>query len=209
MKKVISLLLSVLIIALCFAGCGGTDKDDASSSDGAGVIESAAEKGKLDTVEYGLGAEIEKVKAHYKKLADDYKNSLEDEDEHHDHSFDAEDNFAYYNVEKEKGYTVIETTDARFYYIPKNEEDGVLAIATDSEIFGFVPGVTTKYEVELELETEGQTVNATDKDKLLLAVESDPIVILRSTFDKYQLDFYFYDNLLITTTIVDTENWKV
>ena len=210
MKKTICLLLSVLMITLCFAGCGGKDKDNSSSDDAAlGNIEASAMEGKLDTVKYGLGAEVDEVKDHYKKLADDYKASLEDEDEHHDHNPDAEDNFAYYSVEKKKGYTVIETTDARFYYIPKNEDAGVLAIATDSEIFGFTPGVTSKYEVEMELAEEGETVNASEAEKLLLAVESDPIVILRSTFDNYQLDFYFYDNVLITTTIVDTENWNV
>ncbi len=195
MKKIISLVLCLFL--LCLAGCGA-DKDN-SSSDTAplGEIEAVVAKGKLEGIEYGLSADIEKVKEHYSNLAAEY------EKDHHDgdgHSHDDED-YAFFDESEKEGYVIYDISSARFFYEKGKESDGISAVATDGEVFGFTPGVTTKYEVEEAMTEEGESLNATEEELFFLPVRTEPVLILRYEIEDIQLDYYFYDNTLITTVI--------
>lgn len=208
MKKILSIIICLCLI-FSLSACGGNRNDALEDDSQKDYIEQTVRKGKLDICEYGLGSDIEAVKDYYKQLADNYDEITEEHDTegcNHDHTSDP--NFAYYEVSKKNGYTVIETADVRFYYT-KNTEDGITAIASDSAVFGFTPAVTTKYEVEDAIAASGKTVNANEDDLKLLAMPSDSVIILRYTFDEYQLDFYFYENSLITTVILDREKWEI
>lgn len=208
MKKLLSVSICLLLV-ISLSACGGNGNDVSSDNSEKDTIEQTVRKGKLDICEYGLGSDIEAVKDYYKQLADNYEEITEEHDTegcNHDHTSDPD--FAYYELSKKKDYTVIETADVRFYYT-KNTEDGITAIASDSAVFGFTPAVTTKYEVEDAINASGKTVNANEDDLKLLAMPSDSVIILRYTFDEYQLDFYFYENSLITTVILDREKWGI
>ena len=207
MKKIIALALRICLISCLFAGCGKAEPSaDISSSTATGKIDSQASKGKIDGVEYGLGADIETVKAHFKELADAYEE--EHGEDNHDHGVTGAEAHYYY-LDEYEDYTVIDVSSARFYYENGKEDKGVSVIASDSDTFGFSVGVTTKYEVEEALRAEGKSVNAGEDELRFLAVRTEPVLILRYEFGDYQLDFYFYDNLLITTVISDTSNWKL
>lgn len=207
MKKIIALALCICLISCLFAGCGKSEPSkDTSSSTATGKIDSLASKGKIDGVDYGLGADIETVKAHYKELAEKYAEEHGDDD--HDHGVTGAEAHYYY-LDEYEDYTVIDVSSARFYYENGKEDKGVSVIASDSDTFGFSVGVTTKYEVEEALRAEGKSVNAGEDELRFLAVRTEPVLILRYEFGDYQLDFYFYDNLLITTVIIDTENWTL
>ena len=104
---------------------------------------------------------------------------------------------------------MIDISTARFYFENTKQDKGVSVIATDSETFGFTPGVTTKYEVEDSIKAEGETFNATDDELRFLAVRTEPVLVLRYEYEDYTLDFYFYENTLITTVLTDTDNWKL
>ena len=207
MKKIIALALRICLISCLFAGCGKAEPSaDISSSTATGKIDSQASKGKIDGVEYGLGADIETVKAHFKELADAYEE--EHGEDNHDHGVTGAEAHYYY-LDEYEDYTVIDVSSARFYYENGKEDKGVSVIASDSDTFGFSVGVTTKYEVEEALRAEGKSVNAGEDELRFLAVRTEPVLILRYEFGDYQLDLYFYDNLLITTVISDTSNWKL
>ena len=207
MKKIIALALCICLISCLFAGCGKAEPSaDISSSTATGKNDSQASKGKIDGVEYGLGADIETVKAHFKELADAYEE--EHGEDNHDHGVTGAEAHYYY-LDEYEDYTVIDVSSARFYYENGKEDKGVSVIASDSDTFGFSVGVTTKYEVEEALRAEGKSVNAGEDELRFLAVRTEPVLILRYEFGDYQLDFYFYDNLLITTVISDTSNWKL
>lgn len=199
MKKLLCLVLSLALI--CLAGCGGADTDSSSSGETVGEIEKVAMTGKLDGIKYGLGADVDEVKEYYSSLEEEYESQHSDSDGH-DHDTDA----PFYSEEQEEGYTVIDIATARFYFEEGNEDKGISAVATDAAVFGFTPGVTAKYEVEEALKVKGESLNATESELKLLAVRTEPVLILRYEFDDYQLDFYFYDNILITTAISDTNN---
>ena len=207
MKKIIALALCICLISCLFAGCCKSEpSEDTSSSTSTGKIDSLASKGKIDGVYYGLGADIETVKAHYKELAEKYKE--EHGEDNHDHGVTGEEGHYYY-LDEYDDHTVIDVSSARFYFENGKEDKGISAIASDSDTFSFSVGVTTKYEVEEALKAEGKAVNAGEDELRFLAVRTEPVLVLRYEFGDYQLDFYFYDNLLITTVIIDSDNWTL
>lgn len=199
MKKIIAILITAVLI--CFAGCTGGNTDKNPQEEGNSIVSS----GKIEGIDFGLGADVSTVKEHYSALAEEYSHNHTESDGH-DHSED--ENFAYYELIQEDGYSIIDIADARFYYLHDKQDKGIAAVATDSAAFGFTPGVTLKYEVEAAFEEKGDTVNAGEEELKFLAVRQDSVIILRYEFENYQLDFYFYDNMLITTVLLDTELWK-
>ncbi len=201
MKKLLCLLLSLCLLVL--AGCGAQDSNSSDSSD-KNSIEASAAEGKLEGIKYGLGADVDGVKEYYSKLAADYEAQHIDGDGHN-HDTDA----PFYMESREEGYTVLDISTARFYFENEKKDKGIAAIATDGEVFGFTPGVTAQYEVEEAISLKGKVINAGESELKLLAVRTEPVLILRYGFEDYQLDFYFYDNLLITTAISHTKNWKI
>ncbi len=207
MKKIIALILCICLISCLFAGCGKDEKPETSSSSTAdGSIDAIAADGKLDGVKYGLGADIEAVKAYYEALAAEYEENHGDDN--HDHGATGEEAH-YFELKERDGYSIVDVSSARFYFEDGKEDKGVSVIASDSNTFGFSVGITTKYEVEDAVKAKGDTFNATDAELRFLAVRTEPVLVLRYEFDDYNLDFYFYDNLLITTVLTDTENWTL
>ena len=198
MKRLLALLLSLLMV--CFVGCSQNNNDSSADTD----IVSTAKTGKLGSVEFGLGADVEQVKEHYSKLAEEYEKEHSSEDSHnHDNEVSA-----YYNLIKKDGYSVIDIASARFYYLNDQKEKGIAAVSTDGEVFGFTPGVTMKYEVEEAINVTGDTISGSEEEMKFLAVRTEPIVVLRYDFENIRLDFYFYDNVLISTVILDTNIWE-
>ncbi len=208
MKRIIALVLCLCLTACLFAGCRKSTDESKNNTDSStdGSISAIAADGKLDGVEYGLGAKIADVKAHYEALANEYEENHGDDD--HDHGLIGEESH-YYALKEKEGYNIIDVSSARFYYETDNEAKGVLVIASDSDTFGFNVGITTKYEVEEAVNAKGKTFNATEAELRFLNVRTEPVLVLRYEFDDYNLDFYFNDNLLITTVITDTENWTI
>lgn len=205
MKKILCLILALLV--LCLSGCGA-DKDVSSSSLGNPVIENAVTDGKFSGAEYGIGDSVQEVKDHYKKIVDDYEAihmgegaSEGHEHEHHIHDANNQDKIPYYDVDPEGNYVEIDVADFRFYYEGKKDENGIIAIATDGDVFGFVMGSTTKQEVEEAVGKEGVTTNATEEDKIFLAFPQDNLIIFTATYENRAISFYFYENLLVTAVI--------
>ncbi len=204
MKKLIALLLVLSLCIIPLAGCREDDANSSSTNSATGEIDALAADGKLDNIKYGLGANVDDVKKYYSDLEAEFLSEHTDDDEH---NHDAE--YVYYNFEKKSDYSIIDISVARFYFENDKQDKGVSVIATDSETFGFTPGVTTKYEVEDSIKAEGETFNATEEDLRFLAVRTEPVLVLRYEFEDYTLDFYFYENTLITTVLTDTNNWKL
>lgn len=202
----------LIVLGLCFAmlflaACSNTPDDEVSSQpDALSEIEVAAAKGELEGLKFPLRADADEVKDYFKQLEKDYLKEHGDDEQDHNH-FMEDEGYAYYELLDMPKYMLIDTAEARYYYSGRNKSKGILAIATDNEIFGFTPGITSKYEVEAEFTTPGETVTADEGDLEMLSMAQDNLIILRYTFDDYQLDFYFSENKLITTALVDAENW--
>ncbi|MBQ1187286.1 MAG: hypothetical protein IIX54_06345 [Clostridia bacterium] len=205
MKKLLCIILALFV--LCLAGCK-SDKDVTSSLSGNTEIETAVQNGKFVGADYGIGADVKEVKDHYKKIVEDYEAihmgegaGEGHEHEHHIHDANNEDKIPYYDADPEGNYVEIDVADFRFYYESKNAEKGIVAIATDADVFGFVMGSTSKQEVEEAVGKEGVTTNATEEDKIFLAFNQDNLIIFTCTYEERAVSFYFYENLLVTAVI--------
>lgn len=207
MKKLLCLILSVCLI--CFVGCSA-DKDDTSSAKENSQIETAVADGTLKTAEFALEADAQTVKNHYKKIMDDYEAihtgenaGVGHEDEAHIHDANDEDKIPYYDLSSKGKYTEIDVADYRYYYETANESKGIAAIATDTDVFGFVMGNTAKSEVEKAIAKKGTTVKATEQDKLFVAFPQENMIIYRLEYEKERktLDFYFFENMLVTVVL--------
>jgi hypothetical protein len=200
MKKLLAVVLCLALLLL--AGCSGGNDNNSSENEGGSIVSS----GKIEGIDFGIGADVATVKQHYSALAEEYK---QNHTENGEHSHGEDEQFAYYELIEKTDYSIIDIADARFYYLNAQEDKGIAAVATDSEAFGFTPGITTKYEVEEANEQKGDTLNATDAELIFLAVRQEEVIILRYEYDNLRLDYYFYDNLLITTVLFDTDVWKL
>jgi hypothetical protein len=202
MKKLLCLVLSLAL--LCFAGCSN-DKDISSSSNGKTAVKDSVASGKLGNIKYGLGAKADEVSKYYSDLVKDYEAihtgenaGVGHENEAHVHDPNDELQIPYYELGTKGKYTEIDVLTARFYY---DGDKKIEAIATDTDIFGFVMGLTSKQEVVNEVGTDGKTINATKDDLKFLSFPSEPMIIHRYELENCYLDFYFYDNALVTALI--------
>lgn len=209
MKKLICLALALCMLCL-FTGCKKEQpKEDTSSTISKNSdIEKIAEGGRFEGAEYGIGASYDEVKSYYKKLYDDYMNihAAPGAGEGHEGEGSADgahnhEDFPYFDISETDDYVEIETANFRFYVDAKDENKGVVAIATDGDVFGFTANVTTQYEVEEKVGSDNKTLNATDKELAFVAYAQENTLVLRYEYEKNILDFYFCENTLQTTVI--------
>ena len=201
MKKYICLILSLVFI-FSLAGC----KKDVEKAQL--TIAEYAIKGEIPELEFKLGTDPETVKKHYSDIVssqDAAHSEAEQEEGAHEHP-ELEVPF-YEVVEKEK--TVRIATDTVSYFYEKDKASkGISVISIQETAYGFTPGSTTKNQVETAFEQKGKTLDATEDDMYFI-IPTENCVILRYTFEKYKLDFYFSENTLIATVLADTENWTI
>ncbi len=207
MKKVLCFVLAVSLLML--VGCS-KDKDISSSGSDKSETQSAVTAGTLKEAKYKIGDNADEVNNYYKKVMDDYEAihtgenaGVGHEDEGHIHDANDEDKIPYYDLSEKGAYTEIDVADYRFYYESQNKSKGIVAIATDTDVFGFVMGNTSKSEVEKAVGKTGKTVNATDNDKIFVAFPQDNMIIFRLEYEEEEkiLDFYFYENMLVTVVL--------
>ena len=204
MKKIVCMLLSLAIL-FSFAGCKKGDNPSSVNS-GETSVEEYAKQGQIPELKFSLGADIESVKQYYSDLVAQFeKEETEEENPGHNH----EDLEAYYFDVAEGEKTVrMDTGNTFFFYEKAKADKGISVISTKETAFGFVPGSTIKQEIEMAFESKGETLDATEDD-MYFVIQTDTSVILRYTFENIKLDFYFTDNILMTTVIMNTQNWTV
>ena len=207
MKKLLCLILSMAL--LCLVGCG-SDKDADPSGAGNSVIEKAVIAGTLKEAKYKIGDNADEVNNHYKKVLADYEAihmgenaGIGHEDEGHIHDANDEDKIPYYDLSVKGAYSEIDISDFRFYFETDNKEKGIVAVATDTDVFGFVMGNTTKSEVEKSVGKTGTTLNATENDKIFVAFPQSNMIVFRLEYEEEEklLDFYFFENMLVTVVL--------
>ena len=207
MKKFLCLVLCLAM--LCLVGCG-SDKDNSSSGNEKSGMETAVASGTIKEAKYKLGDSADEVNNYYKKVMDDYEAlhtgenaGVGHEDEAHIHDANDADKIPYYDLSEKGAYSEIDVADYRFYYENGNKDKGIVAIATDADVFGFVMGNTSKSEVEKAVGKTGKTINATDDDKIFVAFPQDNMIIFRLEYEDEEkvLDFYFFENMLVTVVL--------
>ena len=205
MKKIICMLLSLALL-FALAGCKDGQNGTANINSGDVALEENAKNGQIPEQKFALGADIQTVKQYYSDIvANHEQEETEEENPGHNH----EDLEAYYLDVAEGEKTVrMSIGNTTFFYEKAKANNGIAVISTKENAFGFQIGNTTKQEIEMAFMEKGQTVDATDDD-MYFVIQTEPCVILRYTFENIKLDFYFSNNVLMTTVIMNTQNWTV
>ncbi len=205
MKRIICLLISLAML-FSLAGCKKEENNNSNPNGSEISVEEYAKKGQIPEQKFALGTDIETVKKYYSDLVAQYsEENPNEENTGHSH----EDVEAYYFDVIEGEKTVrMDTGNTTFFYEKAKADKGISVISTKETAFGFVPGSTTKQEIELAFETKGKTLDATEDD-MYFVIQTDSYVILRYNFENIKLDFYFTENLLMSTVIANTQNWTV
>ena len=112
---------------------------------------------------------------------------------------------ALYDIDLKGKYTEIDVATCRFYYENKNQDKGIVAIATDTNVLGFEMGITTKQEVEEAVGKKGEVFAATKEEETFLAFPLENLTIFRVEYTKAVLDFYFYENTLVNAVLKSAE----
>ena len=196
MKRIIAVLL-VLTTVFTVSGCKdkshNVSEDDISSD-----IKQFVSMGKIKEADFALGttpSEIESAELDF---------THEDGgDGGHEHE---------HGIEKEEGMVSFHYTYGPFqYYYNKGKEDkGISFIVSFDKAYDFSVGYTAKFEVENALKNINFTKRkAESKDLFFLVVEVEDCDMLIYNFEKYELSFYFKDDILICTTLQNTENWSL
>lgn len=204
MKKYICLVLSLVFI---FSLVGCKDKENKGGNTQYTVAEYAV-KGEIPELDFKLGEDPKTVEKHYSDIVasqDAAHSEEETEDGAHDHP---ELEVPFYDVAEGERSVRIATDTVSYFYEKEKASKGISVISVQETAYGFTPGSTTKYEVEYAIEEKGKTLDATEDDMYFI-IPTENCVILRYTFEKYKLDFYFSDNTLVATVLTDTENWTI
>ncbi len=208
MKRIVALILS-LVFVLSFVGCKGK-KDEggpsggpfASAEDKSADVVNGVEQGKIPEYPLTLSTTFQELYDYYYQLEAELQASHETGDGHVHHGDDI-----YMGIVKKEVYAYYEIDTTRYYYIRESNPTMVSAICTYGDAFGFKQG-TSRAEVEASLASI-EIKNLTAGEDELLFIPVQEALIIRYTQGDYQLDFYFSDNQLVATVLLDTKNWTI
>ena len=200
MKRYIAVLLAVLTL-FSFCSCGDNShniSDDDLSSD----IMYYLSLGKIKEADFALGTNPEEIDNAKLEPSHEIGGDANVGDEHNHEQ----------GVVKEEGVVSYHYTYGPFqYYYNKGKEDkGVSFIVSLDKAYGFTVGITSKFEIENALSNlEPEKRKAESDDFFFMVVEIEDCEMLIYEYEKYTLSFYFKDDILICTTLQNSEEWSL
>ena len=187
MKKLISVILSALLITAALCAC----KDKKAELTGKDV-EYYAALGQMPECEYKIGDSVSEVK---KGLGiDDEKESSESEEE-------SEEPEAY---SYESGdYTALSKGNSTYFYKTEGKDGKITAICSTGDGYGYLSG-TVITTVQKEMEARGCTAKETEltEEEAFFMPVKDNFTCLKYDFSKCSVYFVFYDNGLCAVAAV-------
>lgn len=189
MKKLFCLFLCLAVIfTLCSCSNGGRGSDHDID------IEYYAKLGKIPECEFGLGTNIEELKAEMEERLSVVESG--------DHSHGE---FAYTFIEGDLT-ALVDCGVYRYYYYKEAIEDGVSFIASFEDAYGFKMGdsITVIKDVLKEFDYKEASLN--DENSFFLNGNADG-VCLSAVFGENTISFIFVENALTATAIYDGSQW--
>lgn len=193
-SKLISCVLSLALIAVCFCGCQNkkeTEKNN-TSSEYAVKIAALAEQGKIPELPFSIGDSVERVKT-------EFKSTIEPGSEIEDISV----------VEGEK--TVwLDGGAMLFCYEKANSEKGISLLVAKENAYGFsLGGVIPPEDIVSAMGTAEYTrAAATEQDAFFLPVIPDNCECLTYKTGNNVLRFIFTDGYLSAVSLTNPQNWQ-
>ncbi len=186
MKRIISIIICVLLVFSCFAGCKQDENKDVSSKID---IEYYAKLGQMPECEFALGADVDEVNNTAKKV-------FEESDE------------AYYSLVEGEKSILIDAGAFRYYYEKEKADEGVSLLVNYNTAYGFELGAVS-IEIEEAL-SDFKAEITTDMGELFFMnnIEGE-LIGKKYTFGSNEVIFVFSNNALVATAIYSLENWTL
>lgn len=201
MKKIIAILIS-LVFLFSLAACG--DKEAPKTEGDEALKNSIAESvsvGKIPEVKYAIGTASEEIDKYYADIEKQMEEAHEGDGNVH-----SDDDMMLNSMEGYLSYTY-EIGTEKYFYEKAKKAAGISVICSLEDAFGIKQG-TSKSEVEAALTgLELQTLQASEEE--LYFVPLIEAIVLRYKSGDYRLDFYFSNNELVATVLINTKNWTI
>lgn len=201
MKKIISVLVCFALM-LSFAACGKKDEPIVSGDETVkSAITEAVSKGQIPELKFSLGASVEDLDKYYAEMEKQISENHQGDGHVH-----TDEDMLLNAMEGYLSFTY-EIGNEKYFYEKAKKTAGVSAICSLSDAYGIKLG-TSKADVEKALTgMELQTIQAGEQE--LYFVPLIEAIILRYKSGDYKLDFYFNNNELVATVLVNTKNWTI
>ena len=205
MKKALC-LLSVVVMLMGFTACGGNDTADTSSAETSSIVYNTqvpelAVEGKIDGVNFAVGADVDEVVEFYNgngpsvddhggtiNLSSNYdinvSSSTESEtvSENEDVSSDIDSSLPELDDEivydltirgLDTGDRIIKmySYDTRYFYYNASPESGIAYIAYFADNFGYMIGHTTYDDIKMTVEAEPLEDRVAEEDEMFFMVQ--------------------------------------
>ena len=197
--KISKILSIVLVIALCFsfAGCAGSEGDNASLSSVEPLAHTVnivgyAEKGEIPEIPYALGHDIEDLKETFMSHIDEGSEIVE-------LVIDEGENDVWMNG-----------GSMTFCYEKKNKENGISVIIAQEYAYDFSMGGV--YDADDVIHAVGleeyERAEATKEDAFFLPVIPDNCECIKYSVGGYDLRFILIDGTISAVTLTNPEYWE-
>lgn len=220
MKKFIC-IISVITVIFAFTGCSNDKVEEVSSDIVSSIVYNSlvpeyASQGRIDTVEFAVGADVDEVVKYYNGNDPSKEGYGADGDSSDTETVsipDLDEEIAYDLTIRglDTGDRIIKmySYDTRYFYYSASPESGIAYIAQSVDSFGYMIGHSTYDDVKSSIEAQPVAEKAAETDDMFFMVEPlDNSKILSYQYGDYMLNFFFDGNdKLFYTTIYNVHVW--
>lgn len=232
MKKIVC-FISAIIMVLALSSCGSGKDSNVSSNDVSSVVFNSlvpelAKQGKIDGVNFAIGAAIDQVVQFYNGGGSSENeqgsgtSSLNNSSAADSADEASSENMAVPDLNEEVVYDLtirgLDTNDriikmysydTRYFYYNASPDSGIAYIAYFADNFGYMIGHSTYTDVKASI--EAQPVNdiiAKEDDMFFMVQPLEGTKLLSYQYGDYVLSFFFdNNNKLMSTTIYNKHVW--
>lgn len=200
MKRIIALCFC-LIFVFTFAGC---KKDKTEGVSGYDIdIAYYLSSGQINEAKYHIGTNPDDIERDAEKQQADHNHEGEDEHE----GADGHEGVITYTMYGNSIEAYI-CDGFQYCYNVGQEEKGISCIVAQDTAFGFVCGTSYKHEVKNAVSSLSPVESDAESNELFYSIYTmNGVSKITCTKNKYQLTFYFYEDILDSVVIVNTETW--
>ncbi len=186
MKKVLSIILSVLLIFAVFTACEKVDhkENNSVSSKPSVMLSELASSGKIPEMQFGIGAGVDEVKKHYQDqmASDPYAPELLE-----------------YTVDE---YTKLDLGSYAYYYETDNKAGGIVGVTAVDKAFGFSMNLAMLEDVKAAAGEDAVETLTTDAELFFLpggTPEGAKKIYLNA--GDYELKLFFFNGYLAAVSL--------
>lgn len=207
----IAIFLAGLLVLLPLYGC--TKENVSTTSAFEPIItreelKEQVEKGEIPGIPIKLNQSVQSVKEyyHYGDPAYGYEGTTASGAST---ATAADEEADFLTIVEMEGYNKLLAGDAGYCYKTNREADGISALVSFGEAYGFATSLSTEQDVEQSLGTADETLDSPEKSDLFFIIgQPQNAKLLRYRFGKERVDFLMVDGLLSAVALINTETWE-